>query len=62
MLGALSALSSILAVRLHLLLAVVGAFVLAFLAIQTANLAQGMVLLIYTLVVVVPLVALAAYR
>lgn len=61
-LGALNVLSALLAVRLTLLLACAGAFVLCFLTIQTANLAQAMIVLIYTVVVVVPLIALAAYR
>lgn len=61
-LGALNALSLILAVRLTLLCAVSGAFVLAYLAIQNATPYQSLVLVIYTAVVVVPLIWLAAHK
>lgn len=55
-LGAFNAVSVILAVRLTLLLAVAGAFVLAYLAVQQADAYRAVVVLIYAVVVVVPLI------
>jgi hypothetical protein len=61
MLGAINALSIVLAVRLILLLAVCGAFVLALLTVNHPPSEWG-VLVVYTVAVVIPLVALAAFR
>jgi hypothetical protein len=58
--GAFNALTVILAVRLTLLLSVGGAFALAYLALPAADPWKLAVLGVYTVVVVVPLVALAA--
>jgi hypothetical protein len=60
--GALNALTVILAVRLTLLVAVCGAIALAYLALQTADPYRLGALGIYTALVVIPLVALAARR
>jgi hypothetical protein len=59
-LGAINALSIVLAVRLILLFAVCGAFALAYLGLSSP---AGMgILVVYTVAVVIPLVALAAFR
>jgi hypothetical protein len=58
--GAFNALALILAVRLTLLLSVVGAFFLAYLALQAAGPYQLGALGIYVAVIVVPLIWLAA--
>jgi hypothetical protein len=58
--GTLNALLVVLAVRLTLLVAVVGAFALAYLSVQNADPFRAGVLLIYSAVVVVPLIWLAA--
>jgi hypothetical protein len=60
LIGTLNALTVILAVRLTLLLSVGGAFALAYLALPAADPWKLAVLGVYTVVVVVPLVALAA--
>jgi hypothetical protein len=60
LIGTLNALTVILAVRLTLLLSVGGAFFLAYLALPAADPWKLAVLGVYTVVVVVPLVALAA--
>jgi hypothetical protein len=58
--GTLSALTSILAARLTLLVAVCGAIALAYLALEGSDPMKLGALGIYTVVVVVPLVALVA--
>jgi hypothetical protein len=60
--GALNALTVILAVRLTLLVAVCGAIALAYLALQASDPMKLGALGIYTALVVIPLVALAARR
>jgi hypothetical protein len=62
LIGALNALSVILAVRLTLLVAVCGAIALAYLALQQADPYRLAALGIYAAVVCVPLVWLAARR
>jgi ABC-type glycerol-3-phosphate transport system permease component len=58
--GTLSVLTSILAARLTLLVAVCGAIALAYLALEGSDPMKLGALAIYTVVVVVPLVALVA--
>jgi len=60
--GALNVATLVLSVRLTLLLAVCGAFVLALLSLNGADMYRLGVLIAYSVVVVVPLVALAARR
>lgn len=62
MIGAFNVLTLILAVRLTLLVAVCGAISLAYLALSNADPYRLGALLIYAVVVVVPLVWLAARR
>jgi hypothetical protein len=58
--GALNALTAVLAVRLTLLVAVVGAFALSYLSVGSADNLKLAVVAVYSGLVVVPLIWLAA--
>jgi hypothetical protein len=58
--AAFNVLTAVLAVRLTLLVAVCGAIALAYLAVGSADTLKVAVLVAYSVLVVVPLVALAA--
>jgi hypothetical protein len=61
-LGGLNVVALVLAVRFVLTIAVVGAFVLAYIAIQTPDPWRLAILAAYSLIVVVPLVYLSTQR
>jgi ABC-type glycerol-3-phosphate transport system permease component len=58
--GSLNVLIAVLAVRLTLLVAVCGAFALAWMAVQTHDAYPAVVMFVYAAVVVCPLIWLAA--